>query len=85
MKNKDRLHKVLDLKGLRIQPISRCLLEVKKATSKNKPGFIKCATEDAIANGLINGITDEDKGLVGFMIFVPKSEFIKMYEKEKCD
>lgn len=82
MTNRERLHKVLDLEGLRIQPVNKTLLQVEKATSKKKQGYLKCVTDDLIAEGLIDAALSDDKGLIGFMVFVPKSEFMKMYENE---
>lgn len=83
MTNRERLHKVLDLEGLIIQPVNRTVLQVSKATGKKKFGYLKCATENDIADGLIDSVGNTDKGLVGFMIFVPKREFNKMYKDEK--
>lgn len=83
MTNRERLHKVIDLEGLIIQPVNRTLSQVSKATSAKKKGYLKCVTDDHIADGLISSVGSQDKGLIGFMIFVPQSEFNKMYEEEK--
>ncbi len=83
MKNKERLHKILDLKGLLIQPINTTMTNVAVATGKKKNGHIKCITDDKIAEGLIDATGNLDKGLIGFMIFAPQSEVMKMYEEEK--
>lgn len=84
MTNRERMHKILDLEGLRIQPVNKTLIEIKKASSKKKPGCIKCVVDDSVADGLMaENFGEKEKGLVGFMIFVPTSEFDHMYEEEK--
>lgn len=80
MTNRELLHKILDSENVILQPINKTLEQASKRTSKKRPGYIKCVTDDIIAEGLINAHFDSNNGLIGFMMFIPINEYKTIHE-----